>query len=240
MEFDIECMVASVEDEEEEEEEEDLLADRSNSARSNRGGATTGGQSWGDDEYSSRHASSNDIFAQDQQAQSQAQSSHPQNHGHHHHHQQSHSHGGGEKLEKGSIAHLSAEKRSSSLWAPEHRRPLLIGFGLQLVQQFSGINAVFFYSTAFFTSAHMSDPWLGSVLASSVNVLATGLSIYLIERMGRRKLLLISTMGMMLSCVGLTYALQAMAPHAAAASSGSYSIASAAPPAWVSFFFNST
>ena len=49
---------------------------------------------------------------------------------------------------------------------------------------------------------------LGTVLASTVNVLATGLSIYLIERSGRRPLLLLSTGGMMLSCIGLTYALR--------------------------------
>ena len=101
---------------------------------------------------------------------------------------------------------------------------------------------------------------LGSVLASTVNVLATGLSIYLIERMGRRKLLLISTLGMMLSCVGLTFALQAMEDPASvglasssASSSSSPSVGSsgvagdldglaagggaalATPPAWVGF-----
>jgi len=58
-------------------------------------------------------------------------------------------------------------------------------------------------------------------------VLATGLSIYLIERMGRRKLLLISTFGMMLSCVGLTWALQAMQP--------SPDPLAPPPPPWVGF-----
>jgi MFS family permease len=56
-----------------------------------------------------------------------------------------------------------------------------------------------------------------------VNVLATGLSIYLIERTGRRPLLLLSTGGMMLSCIGLTFALQSNLPSSSGAD----------PPAWV-------
>ena len=47
----------------------------------------------------------------------------------------------------------------SSILHTDYRRPIMIGFGLQLVQQFSGINAVFFYSSMFFAAAQMSDPW---------------------------------------------------------------------------------
>lgn len=142
---------------------------------------------------------------------------------------------GDSRLEKGSLQHpphqsakavREAHEARGSLWHSEYRRPLLIGFGLQLVQQFSGINAVFFYSTSFFLSAHMSDPWLGTVLASFVNVVATGLSIWLIERSGRRVLLMLSTGGMMLSCVGLTYALERATPAA---------MGGLPAPAWVGY-----
>jgi len=87
------------------------------------------------------------------------------------------------------------------------RRSLLIGLTLQLTQQFSGINAVFYYSTAFFEKARVSDPWLGSVLASSINFLATALAIPLMDRTGRRVLLIVSCVGMMVSCWFLTAAL---------------------------------
>jgi len=150
----------------------------------------------------------------------------------------------GDRMLSKSNGHSSSSS-SKSMWLPQYRRPLLVGFGLQLVQQFSGINAVFFYSTAFFASAHLSDPWLGSVLASFVNVIATGLSIYLIERTGRRPLLLVSTFGMMLSCVGLTWVLQYMqqltqaaagtatAGAADAAASTAAQAVSSAVPSWV-------
>lgn len=157
-------------------------------------------------------------------------------------------------IEKGSLTlkkQLADAKHAehvakSSLWYHEYRRPLAIGFGLQLAQQFSGINAVFFYSTMFFTNAGMDDPWLGSVLASGVNVVATGLSIYLIERTGRRPLLLLSTAGMMMACGGLTYALVQSMPHpheadhtdalTKTAASAAATVAAAAvssPPAWL-------
>ena len=106
----------------------------------------------------------------------------------------------------------------TSVWASlksiSARRSLLIGLSLQLFQQFSGINAVFYYSTAFFSSAHVSDPWLASVLASTINFLATALAIPLMDRAGRRTLLMLSALGMMLSCVGLTVVLSMSAGHA--------------------------
>ena len=96
----------------------------------------------------------------------------------------------------------------SSLNSRPVRRSLWIGLMLQLFQQFSGINAVFYYSTAFFASAHVGDPWLASVLCSGVNVVATGLAIPLMDRAGRRTLLILSALGMMISCIGLTAALE--------------------------------
>lgn len=41
--------------------------------------------------------------------------------------------------------------------SPTLRPPLMIGIVMQLSQQFSGINAVFYYSTSLFTSSGLSD-----------------------------------------------------------------------------------
>ena len=91
------------------------------------------------------------------------------------------------------------------LFRRSYRRPLIIGFLLQVSQQMSGINAVFFYSTSFFAAANVGDPWLGSVLCCTVNVAATWLALSLMDRMGRRTLLFISTIGMAASAIALTY-----------------------------------
>ena len=87
---------------------------------------------------------------------------------------------------------------------PAFRTPILVAIALQLAQQFSGINAVFFFSTSFFKDAGISDAAVGTVAAGAVNVLATGLALYIIDRVGRKPLLLVGAGGMGLAGVALT------------------------------------
>lgn len=84
------------------------------------------------------------------------------------------------------------------------RLQILVGIVLHVTQQFSGINAVFYYSSSFFNKAGIENDYLGTVLAAAVNVLATALAIDLMDRLGRRPLLLMSAGGMFLSCCFLT------------------------------------
>ncbi len=115
----------------------------------------------------------------------------------------------------------SQQQRQSELLRivsdPALRFLLLIGLGLQLAQQFSGVNAVFYYSTSFFAQARFTDPWLGSVLAAFVNVIATGVAVHIMDKVGRRTLILISSGGMALSCILLTVTLQLTAAQSEAA-----------------------
>lgn len=95
-----------------------------------------------------------------------------------------------------------------------YRWPTIIACVLQTSQQMSGINAVFFYSNKFFADAGVSDPDTGTLLASGVNVVATLLSVWLIERAGRKKLLLVGSGGMLLFAVALTITLVIKSHHA--------------------------
>ena len=116
-----------------------------------------------------------------------------------------------------------------SLFRRSYRRPLLTGIALQVSQQLSGINAVFFYSTAFFAQAKVDDPWLGSVLCCAVNVLATWWALSIMDRVGRKTLLLVSAAGMALSAIALTFFLTSASssnpsPTSSAASLSSLSL----------------
>lgn len=71
---------------------------------------------------------------------------------------------------------------------------------LQTAQQLSGINAVFYYSGMFLDKV-IDDPLVGSTLLGAINVLATYLAILLMDKMGRRTLILWSSGGMLISCV---------------------------------------
>ncbi|XP_066529832.1 solute carrier family 2, facilitated glucose transporter member 3a [Hoplias malabaricus] len=88
-----------------------------------------------------------------------------------------------------------------------YRQPLLIAVILQLSQQLSGINAVFYYSTGIFESAGVSQPIYATIGAGVVNTVFTVVSLFLVERAGRRTLHLIGLGGMAVSALIMTIAL---------------------------------
>ncbi|XP_044273138.1 solute carrier family 2, facilitated glucose transporter member 4 isoform X1 [Varanus komodoensis] len=78
-----------------------------------------------------------------------------------------------------------------------YRQPLLIAVVLQLSQQLSGINAVFYYSTDIFTKAGLQEPIYATIGAGAVNTVFTIISVFLVERAGRRTLHLLGLVGML-------------------------------------------
>ncbi|KAM4725661.1 solute carrier family 2, facilitated glucose transporter member 1-like [Anableps anableps] len=88
-----------------------------------------------------------------------------------------------------------------------YRKPLLIAVILQLSQQLSGINAVFYYSTGIFSSAGVKQPIYATIGAGTVNTVFTIVSLFLVEKAGRRTLHLLGLSGMVISAVVLTFSL---------------------------------
>ncbi|KAB2628110.1 sugar transporter ERD6-like 6 [Pyrus ussuriensis x Pyrus communis] len=74
--------------------------------------------------------------------------------------------------------------------------PLMIGIGLLVLQQLSGINGILFYSTTIFESAGISSGNVATVGLGAVQVIATGVTTWLADKAGRRLLLIISSVGM--------------------------------------------
>ncbi|KAM3422663.1 hypothetical protein BST61_g151 [Cercospora zeina] len=69
-------------------------------------------------------------------------------------------------------------------------RKIFIGTSLQMMQQWTGINFIFYYNVTFFQSVHMENAFLVSMITTIVNVVSTPLSFYAIEKFGRRSLLI--------------------------------------------------
>lgn len=94
-----------------------------------------------------------------------------------------------------------------SLFRESHlRRPLMIACLFQLTQQFCGINAVFFYSTAIF---NLTSPGISSYLSvavSIVTVAVTLVSVFTIEKVGRKILSLVGIAGMLIAAILYTIA----------------------------------
>jgi SP family galactose:H+ symporter-like MFS transporter len=102
--------------------------------------------------------------------------------------------------------------RLSDLLAPSLRRSLIIGIGLAIFQQITGINTVIYYAPVIVQSAGISSA-SGAILATAgigfVNVLMTLLAMRLIDRSGRKPLLLtgIAGMAVTLGLLGLVFRL---------------------------------
>ncbi|OWK03806.1 SLC2A3 [Cervus elaphus hippelaphus] len=91
--------------------------------------------------------------------------------------------------------------------APNYRQPIIISIMLQLSQQLSGINAVFYYSTGIFKDAGVQEPVYATIGAGVVNTIFTVVSVFLVERAGRRTLHLIGLGGMAFCSILMTISL---------------------------------
>jgi MFS family permease len=69
-------------------------------------------------------------------------------------------------------------------------RRVLIGVCLQMFQQLTGINFIFYYGTTFFQQSGVENAFLISLITNLVNVVTTPVAFYGVEKFGRRKLLL--------------------------------------------------
>ncbi len=73
---------------------------------------------------------------------------------------------------------------------------LFTGCALQALQQLSGVNFIFYYGTSYFRRAGFENPFTIQVITNTVNVVSTLPGLYLVEKLGRRNLLLLGAIGM--------------------------------------------
>lgn len=77
-------------------------------------------------------------------------------------------------------------------------RRTVLGIFMQMMQQLTGINFIFYFGPVFFQQlGTIKDPFLISLVTTLVNVCSTPLSFYLVERVGRRNLLIFGAFGML-------------------------------------------
>ncbi|KAF7829666.1 sugar transporter ERD6-like 6 [Senna tora] len=97
----------------------------------------------------------------------------------------------------------SSSRRTTIRFAELKQRrywlPLMIGNGLLILQQLSGINGVLFYTSTIFESAGVSSSNVATFGVGVVQVLATTVTLWLADKAGRRLLLIVSSAGMTVS-----------------------------------------
>ncbi len=87
------------------------------------------------------------------------------------------------------------------VFTKEWRRPLVVASVLAVLQQLTGINAIIYYADTIFAAAGFNDPTSQSLATlwavGGVNVVATLIAVFWVDRFGRKPLLLIGTSGML-------------------------------------------
>ncbi len=82
------------------------------------------------------------------------------------------------------------------LLQPGILKAVVLGVCIAILGQFMGVNAVLYYGPSIFKDAGMSDPLFCQVLVGIVNMLTTVLATFIIDRVGRHKLIYYGVSGM--------------------------------------------
>lgn len=88
-------------------------------------------------------------------------------------------------------------EHSERLFQRKYRKPILLAIGIAMFNQLAGINAVLYYSNYIFSMAGF-DTLSGNLQAVAIggsNLIATFVAMSLIDRLGRKTLLLVGSVG---------------------------------------------
>ncbi|KAL2520682.1 Sugar transporter ERD6-like 6 [Forsythia ovata] len=124
----------------------------------------------------------------------------------------------------------SSTKRTAIRFSELKRRqywyPLMVGIGLLVLQQLSGINGVLFYSSNIFKSAGIASSKGATFGLGAIQVIVTGIATTLVDRAGRRVLLIVSSFLMSASSllVAITFYLGDIVPEHLRSTLGIFSL----------------
>ncbi|KAL5835562.1 hypothetical protein ACOSQ3_015117 [Xanthoceras sorbifolium] len=111
--------------------------------------------------------------------------------------------------------HLETSQQHSEagildLFQRKYANSLIIGVGLMLLQQFGGVSALAYYASTIFEEADVSSS-IGTTAVAIIQIPAVVLGVLLMDKAGRRPLLLISASGLCFFyiLIGSAYCLQA-------------------------------
>ncbi|XP_040916897.1 solute carrier family 2, facilitated glucose transporter member 2 [Toxotes jaculatrix] len=89
-----------------------------------------------------------------------------------------------------------------------YRQQLFVALMMHLSQQLSGINGIFYYSTAIFNRAGVSQPVYATIGVGVINTIFTMVSVALVDKAGRRTLTLAGLGGMCCCAIAMTVGLR--------------------------------
>lgn len=99
---------------------------------------------------------------------------------------------------------ISSEVKSEwrAIFQPGIFKAVIIGVCIAILGQFMGVNAVLYYGPSIFKDAGIGDPLFCQVLVGIVNTATTVIAMFIIDRVGRKKLIYYGVSGM-IACLVL-------------------------------------
>lgn len=111
---------------------------------------------------------------------------------------------------RGTLSTEHKPRLSDILGPGGFKRIVWLGIGLSVFQQFVGINVVFYYSNLLWQAVGLTeeDAFLNTAIGGGTNVLTTFIAIALVDKIGRKPLLMFGSLGMMISLGVMAYIFQ--------------------------------
>ena len=103
--------------------------------------------------------------------------------------------------------HTSEETSRKGVFSGKYNKSLLLAFLLAFFNQLSGINFILYYAPVILENAGFasSDSLLSSIAIGGTNLAFTFVGLYLIDRMGRKSLMYIGSVGYIISLAMVAY-----------------------------------
>jgi sugar porter (SP) family MFS transporter len=110
----------------------------------------------------------------------------------------------------------AAAEEGGEILDPAFRKPLMVAILIALFSQFTGINTIIYYGSLVFLE-HVpkqtaSTALWANVMIGGINFVATFIGMYLIDRVGRKPLMVSAFSGMAVSLIGVAAAIRVQAP----------------------------
>jgi len=98
--------------------------------------------------------------------------------------------------------------KAASLFSANYRKPILLAFFIAFFNQLSGINFILYYAPEILERAGLAakESLFNSIAIGGVNLIFTFVGLYFIDRTGRRSLLIIGSLGYIISLSMVSYA----------------------------------
>ncbi|MTI40323.1 sugar porter family MFS transporter [Fulvivirga lutimaris] len=106
---------------------------------------------------------------------------------------------------------IQPDAQHSNFFTQKHYRPIMLAFLIAFFNQLSGINFILYYAPELLEIAGLAakDSLFNSISIGGINMLFTFAGLYLIDRIGRKQLMYIGSIGYIISLVLTAYAFYA-------------------------------